>query len=82
MAPYKQFIEGQITNLSLNGWSTNKLKRVAKSSLSAEIQQACNTDDEFAARLLWSEINGCKFVFPVGTNVSSRSQSRRLCSLQ
>ena len=45
--------------MSLIGWSTNKLKRVAKSSRSAEIQQACNTDDEFfAARLLWSEING------------------------
>ena len=47
--------------MSLIGWSTTKLKRVARSSLSAAIQQACNTDDEsFAARLPWSEINGCQ----------------------
>ena len=59
IAPYRQFIEGHMTDMSLIGWSTNKLKRVARSSLSAEIQQACNTDDElFAARLLWSETNG------------------------
>ena len=59
MAPYRQLIEGHVTDLSLIGWSTNKLKRVARSSLSAEIQRACNTDDELsAARLLWSEING------------------------
>ena len=45
--------------LCLIGQSTNKLKRVARSSLSVEIQQACNTDDAlFAARLLWSEIHG------------------------
>ena len=32
---------------------------VASTALRAEIQQACNIDDElFAARLLWSEING------------------------
>ena len=46
MAPYKQFIEGHMTDMSLIGWSTNKLKRVARTSLSAEIQQARNTDDE------------------------------------
>ena len=58
MAPYRQLIEGHVTDLSLIGWSTNKLKRDARSSMSAEIQRACNTDDElFAARLLWSEIN-------------------------
>ena len=40
-------------------WSTNKLKRVARNSLCAEIQQACNTDDElYTARLLRAEING------------------------
>ena len=53
MAPYKTIHRGShMTDLSLLGWSTNNLKRVARSSLSAEIQQACNTDDElFAARL-------------------------------
>ena len=59
VAPYTQCIERHITDMSLIGWFTNKLNRVARSSLSAEIQQACNTDDElFAARLLRSEING------------------------
>ena len=42
-----------MTDVSHIDWSTNKLKRVARSSLSAEIQHACNTDDElFAVRLL------------------------------
>ena len=37
--------------------STNKVMRVATSSLSAEIQEACETDDvSFPARLLLSEI--------------------------
>ena len=59
MAPYRQFIECHMTDMSLIGWSTNKLERVARSSLSAEIQQACITDDElFAASPLWGEING------------------------
>ena len=44
--------------MTLIVWTTNHFKRVARSSLGAEIQQACNTDDElFAARPLWSEIN-------------------------
>ena len=59
MAPYRQFIKGHMTDMTLIGWSTNNLTRVARSSLSAEIQHACNTGDElFAARLLWSETNG------------------------
>ena len=49
-----------MTDMSLIGLSTNKLKACGEEfTLGAEIQQACNTDDElFAARLLWSEING------------------------
>ena len=60
MAPYKQLIEGHMTDMSLIGSSTNRLKRVARSSRSAEVQQACNVDDEFffTARLLRSETNG------------------------
>ena len=62
MAPYRQFIESHMTDMTLIGWSTNNLKRAARSSLSAEIQQACNIDDElFAARLLWSEISRYQF---------------------
>ena len=58
MAPHKQFIEGHMTEMRLIGWSTNKLKRVARSSLSAEIQHAYNTDVElFAARLFWRALN-------------------------
>ena len=61
MAPYGQFLEGHVVDISLLGWSTNKLKRVPRSSLSAEFQQACSIDDEqYAARLPWSEINGCQ----------------------
>ena len=65
MAPYKQVIEGHKTDVSLIGWSTNKLMRVARSSLSADIQQARNTDCElFAPLLLWSEINGYQVTKP------------------
>ena len=43
MAPNGLTIEGYITGMSMIGWSTNKLERVAQSSLSAEIQQATPT---------------------------------------
>ena len=53
------FIEGHMTDMRSIGWPTKKLKRVALSPSSAEIQQACNTEDDvFAARLLWRELNG------------------------
>ena len=53
MALYGPFIEGHMIDTALIGWSTDTLKRVGRSSLSGDIQQACNTDDEvFAARLL------------------------------
>ena len=59
MAPYRPFNEGHMTDTSLVGWSTNKPKRVARSSVSAEIQQACNTDrGVFPARQLCSCVNG------------------------
>ena len=48
-----------MTDMSVISWSTNNFKRVATCPLSAEIQQACNIDHGlFAARLLWSDING------------------------
>ena len=50
-----------MTDMTLTVWTTTHFKRVARSSLGAEIQQACNTDDElFAARPLWSDIHGCQ----------------------
>ena len=66
---YKSFLSGAWTDLSLIGWSTNRLKRVARSSLAAEIQQIVNTDDEvYVARLLWSELHG---VIPERSDVVS-----------
>jgi hypothetical protein len=40
-------------------WGTNKLKRVAKSSMSAELQALAITEDELhLCRLCWAEFNG------------------------
>ena len=40
-------------------WSTNKLKRVARSSMAAEIQALANSEDELRlTRLAWAELNG------------------------
>jgi len=47
------------TDMSLVAWGTGKLPRVARSSLSAEVQQACIAEEEtFLVRLMWAEING------------------------
>ena len=54
MAPYGSFTEGHMTSMSLIGGSTNKLKPVARSFLSTDIQEACST--EVQQRLLWSEL--------------------------
>ena len=52
---------GLWTKLSLAAWSTAKLPRVARSSLAAEIQEACIAEDEsFLIRYMWSEINGVR----------------------
>jgi len=40
-------------------WSTNKLKRVARSSLAAEVQALSNAEDELhLVRAAWAEFNG------------------------
>ena len=51
-------LSGSWTSISLVSWGTSKLPRVARSSLAAEIQEACIAEDEaFLIRLMWSEIN-------------------------
>jgi hypothetical protein len=56
----KQEVErGSWFDLSLTTWSTSKLPRVARSSLAAEIQEACIAEDEsYLIRLMWAEVNG------------------------
>jgi hypothetical protein len=50
---------GEWTPISLTAWNTSKLPRVAKSSLAAEIQEACIAEDEsFLLRFIWAEMNG------------------------
>ena len=45
--------------ISLSTWNTSKLPRVARSSLAAEIQEACIAEDEsYLVRLMWAEVNG------------------------
>ena len=51
--------KGEWTPISLIGWSTSKLPRVARSSLAAEIQSmGIGEDESYLIRLMWSEING------------------------
>ena len=51
-------VNGSWTDISLVSWGTTKLPRVARSSLAAEIQEACIAEDEaYLIRLMWSEIN-------------------------
>ena len=54
----EDILSGSWTNISLVSWGTTKLPRVARSSLAAEIQEACIAEDEaFLIRLMWSEMN-------------------------
>ena len=58
---------GDWTDISLTAWSTSKLPRVARSSLAAEIQEACIAEDEsYLIRLMWAEINGAIGADPDG----------------
>ena len=52
-------LSGKRGHVSVISWGTNKLKRVAKSSMSAEMQALANTEDELhLCRLCWAEFNG------------------------
>ena len=55
-------LSGKRGHVSVISWGTNKLKRVAKSSMSAELQALANTEDELhLCRLCWAEFNGHEF---------------------
>jgi hypothetical protein len=55
----KEILEGAKGHLTIVNWATNKLKRVARSSLAAELQAMANAEDELhLCRATWLEING------------------------
>ena len=52
-------LQGKRGHVTVISWGTNKLKRVAKSSMSAELQALANAEDELhLCRLCWAELNG------------------------
>ena len=63
-------LEGKRGHVTVISWGTNKLKRVAKSSMSAELQALANAEDELhLCRLAWAEFNG----FPIDLNEGDKS---------
>ena len=55
-------LSGDRTHVTIVSWSTNKLKRVARSSLAAEVQAMSNAEDELhVVRGAWAEFNGTPF---------------------
>jgi hypothetical protein len=59
MARRDKFCDGQMSQITLLAWSSRKLRRVARSSLSAEVQSlAEGADNLWLARLQWAEFNG------------------------
>ena len=59
LADLSKITKGDWTPISLIGWNTSKLPRVARSSLAAEIQSmGIGEDESYLVRLMWSEING------------------------
>ena len=54
-----KLMKGERTHVSVVSWGTNKLKRVAKSSLAAEVQAMSIAEDELhLVRGAWAEFNG------------------------
>ena len=52
-------ITGERGHISIVTWSTNKLRRVARSSMAAEMQALANAEDELhLCRMAWAEFNG------------------------
>jgi hypothetical protein len=52
-------LDGKRGHVSVVSWNTNKLKRVARSSMAAEMQALANAEDELhLCRLAWLEFNG------------------------
>ena len=59
MARRDQFVDGKMSQITLLAWSSRKLRRVARSSLAAEVQAlAEGADNLWLARLQWAEFNG------------------------
>ena len=56
-----EVLEGKRNHVTIVSWSTNKLKRVCRSSLAAEVQALAITEDELhLTRLTWAEFNGAR----------------------
>jgi hypothetical protein len=52
-------LEGKVGHHTILGWASNKLKRVARSSLAAEVQAMVNGEDELhLCRACWAEFQG------------------------
>ena len=52
-------LDGKRGHVTVVSWSTNKLRRVARSSMAAEMQALANSEDELhLCRLAWLEFNG------------------------
>ena len=55
----RQVLAGSKDHITVASWSTNKLKRVARSSLSAEVQALAVAEDELhLTRAAWFEMSG------------------------
>ena len=55
----QEVLDGKRGHVTVVSWGTNKLKRVAKSSMSSELQALAITEDELhLCRLAWAEFNG------------------------
>ena len=58
---HPETLDGKKGHHTIIGWSSNKLKRVARSSLAAEVQAMINGEDELhLCRAVWAEMNGHK----------------------
>ena len=55
----REVLNGKKSHVTVASWSTNKLKRVARSSLAAEVQALAVAEDELhLTRAAWFEMNG------------------------
>ena len=55
----QDILDGKRGHVTVVSWNTNKLRRVARSSMAAEMQALANAEDELhLCRLAWLEFNG------------------------
>ena len=55
----EKMIKGERGHITIITWGTNKLRRVARSSMAAEMQALANAEDELhLCRIAWAEFNG------------------------